>query len=58
MVSNFGKIAGKDGKIPPYNMKNKDQFVFFIANYKHQNYVQLIPVVSLERYGWLFVFAH
>ncbi len=38
MVSNFGKLADIDGNIPPYNMKNKDQYVFFVANYKHKNY--------------------
>ncbi|MHA2400810.1 MAG: acyl-CoA dehydrogenase [Promethearchaeota archaeon] len=50
MVSNFGKIADKDGKIPPYNMKNKDQFVFFIANYKHQNYELMKNVVDSQNY--------
>jgi len=38
MVSNFGKLADMDGNIPPYDMKNKDQYVFFVANYKHKNY--------------------
>jgi acyl-CoA dehydrogenase len=38
MVSNFGKLADIDGSIPPYDMKNKEQYVFFVANYKHKNY--------------------
>jgi acyl-CoA dehydrogenase len=38
MVSNFGKLADIDGNIPPYDMKNKEQYVFFVANYKHKNY--------------------
>jgi len=50
MVSNFGKIADKDGKIPPYNMKNKDQFVFFIANYKHKNYELMKNVVDSQNF--------
>ncbi|MHA2398679.1 MAG: acyl-CoA dehydrogenase [Promethearchaeota archaeon] len=50
MVSNFGKFADKDGKIPPYNMKNKEQFVFFVANYKHQNYDLIKNVVDSQNY--------
>ncbi len=38
MVSTFGKLADSDGNLPPYDMKNKDQYVFFVANYKHKNY--------------------
>ena len=50
MVSNFGKFADKDGKIPPYDMKNKEQYVFFAANYKHKNYELLQNVVSHQNY--------
>ncbi|MBA7686810.1 hypothetical protein ES703_95269 [subsurface metagenome] len=36
MVSIFGKLADENGNIPAYDMKNKDQYVFFVANYKHK----------------------
>jgi len=50
MVSNFGKFADKDGKIPPYDMKNKEQYVFFVANYKHKNYELIQNVCDSQNY--------
>ena len=50
MVSNFGKFAEKDGKIPPYDMKNKEQYVFFVANYKHKNYELIKNVCDSQNY--------
>ncbi|MHA2036607.1 MAG: acyl-CoA dehydrogenase [Promethearchaeota archaeon] len=50
MVSIFGKLADINGNIPPYNMKNKDQYVFFIANYKHKNYELIQNVCDSQNY--------
>ena len=50
MVSNFGKLADIDGNIPPYDMKNKDQYVFFVANYKHKNYELIKNVVDSQNF--------
>ena len=50
MVSNFGKLADIDGTIPPYDMKNKDQYVFFVANYKHKNYELIKNVVDSQNF--------
>ncbi|MHA1915801.1 MAG: acyl-CoA dehydrogenase [Promethearchaeota archaeon] len=50
MVSNFGKITHTDGKIPPYDTKNKDQYVFFVANYKHKNYELIKNVIDSQNY--------
>jgi len=50
MVSNFGKLADIDGIIPPYDMKNKDQYVFFVANYKHKNYELIKNVVDSQNF--------
>jgi acyl-CoA dehydrogenase len=50
MVSNFGKFADKDGIIPPYDMKNKEQYVFFVANYKHKNYELIQNVCDSQNY--------
>ncbi|MFO7797417.1 MAG: acyl-CoA dehydrogenase family protein [Promethearchaeati archaeon] len=50
MVSNFGKFADKDGNIPPYDMKNKDQYVFFVANYKNKNYDLIKNVCDSQNY--------
>jgi acyl-CoA dehydrogenase len=50
MVSNFGKFADKDGNIPPYDMKNKEQYVFFVANYKHKNYELIKNVCDSQNY--------
>jgi len=50
MVSNFGKFADKNGKIPEYDMKNKEQYVFFVANYKHKNYELIKNVCDSQNY--------
>jgi acyl-CoA dehydrogenase len=50
MVSNFGKLADMDGNIPPYDMKNKEQYVFFVANYKHKNYELKKNVCDSQNY--------
>ena len=50
MVSNFGKLADIDGNIPPYDMKNKEQYVFFVANYKHKNYELKKNVCDSQNY--------
>ena len=50
MVSNFGKFADKEGNIPPYDMKNKEQYVFFVANYKHKNYELIQNVCDSQNY--------
>jgi len=50
MVSNFGKLADKDGNIPPYDMKNKEHYVFFVANYKHKNYELIKNVCDSQNY--------
>jgi acyl-CoA dehydrogenase len=50
MVSNFGKFADKNGKIPPYDMKNKEQYVFFVANYKHNKYELIQNVCNSQNY--------
>ena len=50
MVSNFGKFADKNGNIPPYDMKNKEHYVFFIANYKHKNYELIKNVCNSQNY--------
>jgi len=50
MVSNFGKFADEQGNIPPYDMKNKDQYVFFVANYKHKNYELKQNVCDSQNY--------
>ncbi|MFX1323872.1 MAG: acyl-CoA dehydrogenase family protein [Promethearchaeota archaeon] len=50
MVSIFGKLAGMDGNIPPYDTKNKDQYVFFVANYKHKNYELIDNVCDSQNY--------
>ncbi|MFX1532500.1 MAG: acyl-CoA dehydrogenase [Promethearchaeota archaeon] len=50
MVSIFGKLADINGNIPPYDMKNKDQYVFFVANYKHKNYELIKNVCDSQNY--------
>ncbi len=50
MVSNFGKFADKDGNLPPYSMKNKDQYVFFVANYKHKTYELIKNICDSQNY--------
>ena len=50
MVSNFGKLADIEGNIPPYDMKNKEQYVFFVANYKHKNYELKKNVCDSQNY--------
>jgi acyl-CoA dehydrogenase len=50
MVSNFGKFADKDGNILPYDMKNKEQYVFFVANYRHKNYELIKNVCDSQNY--------
>lgn len=50
MVSNFGKFADKDGNIPPYDMSNKEQYVFFVANYKHKNYELMKNIIDNQSY--------
>ncbi|MHA2129540.1 MAG: acyl-CoA dehydrogenase family protein, partial [Promethearchaeota archaeon] len=50
MVSNLGKFADEKGNIPPYDMKNKDQYVFFTANYKHKNYDLIKNICDSQNY--------
>lgn len=50
MVSTFGKLADMDGNIPSYDMKNKDQYVFFVANYKNKNYELIKNVCDSQNY--------
>ena len=50
MVSIFGKLADEDGNIPAYDMKNKDQYVFFVANYKHKNYELKKNIIDSQSY--------
>jgi acyl-CoA dehydrogenase len=50
MVSIFGKFADKDGNIPAYDMENKDQYVFFTANYEHKNYLLKQNVINFQAY--------
>jgi acyl-CoA dehydrogenase len=50
MVSIFGKLADQNGKIPAYDMKNKDQYVFFVANYKHKNYELKKNIIDNQSY--------
>jgi acyl-CoA dehydrogenase len=50
MVSIFGKLADINGNIPPYDMKNKDQYVFFAANYKLKNYELIKNVCDSQNY--------
>jgi len=50
MVSNFGKFADENGNIPPYDMKNKDQYVFFVANYQNKNYELIKNVCDSQNY--------
>lgn len=50
MVSIFGKLADESGKIPAYDMKNKDQYVFFVANYKHKNYELKKNIIDNQSY--------
>ena len=50
MVSTFGKLADENGKIPEYDMKNKDQYVFFVANYRNENYDLIKNVCDSQNY--------
>ena len=50
MVSIFGKLADENGNIPAYDMKNKDQYVFFVANYKHKNYELKKNIIDSQSY--------
>ena len=50
MVSTFGKFADENGKIPEYDMKNKEQYVFFVANYRHKNYELIKNVCDSQNY--------
>jgi len=50
MVSTFGKLADENGNIPEYDMKNKDQYVFFVANYRNKNYDLIKNVCDSQNY--------
>ena len=50
MVSIFGKLADTDGKIPPYDMKNKLPYVFFTVNSQEKNYELIKNVVDSQNY--------
>ena len=50
MVSIFGKLADTDGKIPPYDMKNKLPYVFFAVNSQEKNYELIKNVCNSQNY--------
>jgi acyl-CoA dehydrogenase len=50
MVSIFGKLADTDGKIPPYDMKNKLPYVFFTVNSQEKNYELIKNVCDSQNY--------
>jgi acyl-CoA dehydrogenase len=50
MVSIFGKLTDIDGKLPPYDMKNKLPYVFFAVNSQHKNYELIKNVVDSQNY--------
>jgi len=50
MVSIFGKLTDIDGKLPPYDMKNKVPYVFFTVNSQHKNYELIKNVVDSQNY--------